>query len=152
MSLSNRLSQAGLNPWELPLNESFYPQDDPFSCVDEEESVLSHMMLNPGHLTALDPCLFTSRDRKAIFSQLNSGVRYSDIDCARLDMPGYPAELFFILGTAPRIIREMVDNLRRLAELRALNYRVCEWQRRAPTMTVTSARVALTQCLRRECR
>lgn len=119
-----------------------------FSDVHAEEAVLSHMLFHNRQSKRLTAEHFTGADRRAIFTALQEGAPFETIERLDFELPGYASDLFFAPYTAPHYLREAVEELIRLEELRRLERRVLDWQRRARTMTVFRARSELAQCLR----
>lgn len=134
------------NPWDVPMRLLHDAPLDLFQDISAEEHVLSFMLTNPGRVRSLDPDDFTGRDRPVIYVALRDGYEQSVLDKLdqRLDMPGYLTDLLLMPSQAASM-REHVEQVKRLAELRRLNERVVAWQKRAPTMSVRRARAELAK-------
>jgi hypothetical protein len=121
---------------------------DHFTDPEAEEAVLFHMVFHNRQSKLLTAAHFTSDDRRVIFTAIQEGAPYETIERIPLDVPGYVTDLFFAPATAPTYLKEAVQNLRRLKELRDLRDRVKRWEHRAPGLTLQKARSELAQVLR----
>lgn len=136
------------NPWEIPDRFIATVPDDHFIDVHAEEAVLAHMLWKNKQSKRLDARDFTSADRQLIFTAIQEGAPYETIERLELDLPGYVTDLFFAPSNAPGYLREAVEQVLRLSELRRLRDKVRAWERKAATMPISKARVALAECLK----
>lgn len=136
------------NPWEIDPQLLNLAPTDHFRDVHAEEAVLSHMLWKNKQSKRLSARDFTSADRQLIFTAIQEGAPFETIERLDLEMPGYVSDLFFAPASAPGYLREAVEQVLRLSELRCLRDKVREWERRASTMTVQRARIALAECLK----